>query len=273
MSFFKRSADSSAPDTEAIWPAPKYDEGLQPHFLFLITPPYSGSTAIARLLNTSHRTAFLQKRGEGQWLVPGLSAKGRWDPDMPVDYPSVKAVWLRAFQDLLPLTQTTDVVIEKSPPNMVRIERLADQFRDCSFIANHRDPYANCASILYRRHEADSLGRPERLAALQKLTHTWLKKTRMLRDLVDRLGCPLLTYEAFCADPSTIMPLLSLPTGVADTIDPDAEVQVKDYAPQRISNQNERQIAHLTDEEIAAMSSILENERDLLGFFNYETLG
>lgn len=272
MGFFKRSADSSAPETGPIWPTPKFDEGLQPHFLFLITPPYSGSTAIARLLNTSHRTALLQKRGEGQWLVPGLNGKGRWDPDMPVDYASVKAIWLRAFQDLLHLTQTTDVVIEKSPPNMVRIEKLADQFRDCSFIANHRNPYANCSSILYRRHEADSLGRAERIEALKKLTHTWLKRTHILRDLVERLGCPLLTYEAFCDDPSTIKSLLSLPTGVADTIDPNAEIQVKNYPAQRISNQNERQISNLTEEEIAAMSSILEREGDLLAFFNYQTL-
>lgn len=274
MRFFKRPADTATKDHDALWPTPEYDEGNQPHFLFVITPPYSGSTALARILNTSHRTALLQRRGEAQWLVPGLRDKRRWDADMAVDYRSVKAVWLSAFQRLQVLTQTTDTVIEKSPPNMVRIERLAEQFRDCSFIANNRDPYANCASILYRRHDADRLDPAQRGEALGRYAQRWIERSKRLRALVERLRCPVLTYEEFCRDPSSVVRILSLPAGVAETIDPTAEVEVKNYERQGIVSQNDRQISNLTEADREAITAALKRRGDgLLEFFHYALRG
>ena len=102
--------------TSTIWPTPPCDVGNQPHFLFIITPPNSGSTVLAKFLDTSQRTTTFTKNGEGQWLVPGLSIQDRWEPDKEVDYSSVKAVWLNAFQNINRLKPDVDVVIEKSPP-------------------------------------------------------------------------------------------------------------------------------------------------------------
>ncbi len=56
--------------------------------------PYSGSTAIAKVLNTGSRTMLLHHTGEGQRLIPGLAGRGRWRADMFVDYESIRAVWL-----------------------------------------------------------------------------------------------------------------------------------------------------------------------------------
>lgn len=80
---------------------------------------------MAKILNTSHRTVLLENRGEGQWLVPGLCQEDRWNPDKQVDYASVRAVWMNRFQMLKQFTPGADVVVEKSPPNMVRLEQLA----------------------------------------------------------------------------------------------------------------------------------------------------
>ena len=80
------------------WPLPLYDNNIQPHFFFLVTPPYSGSTAIAKILETSHKIMALHSNAEGQWIVPGLCEKDRWDPDKKINYESVKAVWLNTFQ-------------------------------------------------------------------------------------------------------------------------------------------------------------------------------
>lgn len=133
--------------TSPSWPLPRYDENNQPHFFFLITPPYSGSTAIAKLLDTSHKTMTLTPNGEGQWLIPGLCQQDRWKPEKEVNYESVKAVWLNAFQKEKRVNSHIDVVIEKSPPNMMRLDNLLSQFTDYSILANNRNPYANCASF------------------------------------------------------------------------------------------------------------------------------
>jgi len=254
------------------WPMPNFDENDQPHFLFIITLPYSGSTALSELLNSSHRTMILQERGEAQWLVPGLCEEDRWDPKKKVNFLSVKAVWLNKYQQVKRLTQNIDVVIEKSPPNMMRIEELSSQFLDYSFIANNRNPYATCASILYRNYNAENISSNQRRDILEYETKDWLLRSYKIKELITRLNIPLLTYENFCHEPESILKILNLPDGVAETINPHAAVKVKDYKTQPITNQNERQISNLTDAEIAHIGNILAAHSGLLEFFGYQLI-
>lgn len=254
------------------WPLPALPESAQPHVLFLVTPPFSGSTAIAELLRSSPFVTFLEERAEGQWLVPGLAEDHRWDADMAVDYASVQVTWLQRWQQLRAADPQLRVVVEKSPPNMVRLEALAALFNDTSFLANNRDPYANCASILYRMHEGDRLSPEQRVQQLRTLAGHWVLRSAKIRELVSRLSIPLLTYEQFCYVPASIVGKLNLPPGVAESIDVQARVQVKDYPMQGIANQNQRQIALLHDEEIEAITGVLAPQQELLDYFGYELL-
>ncbi len=255
------------------WPRPRYDDSDQPHFLFIITPPYSGSTALSELLNSSHRTMILEPRAEGQWLVPGLCERDRWSDGKRVDYASVKAVWLRKYQEIKRLTQCVDVVIEKSPPNMMRLEVLASQFRHVSFLANNRDPFANCASILYRRYAPDKLDADTRQAILGQLAQDWVVRSERIHDLIGRLGIPLVTYETFCASPAAVVGKLCLPAGVSQSINLQACVKVKDYAAQPIINQNAHQLARLAHGEVDHISRMLRPHADLLAVFGYHLPG
>jgi len=81
-----------------LWPQKKYRAQVEPKFLFIITPPNSGSTALIKLLNTSANIMILTKNGEGQWLIPGLCNKNRWKSDKFIDYESIKSVWLHQYQ-------------------------------------------------------------------------------------------------------------------------------------------------------------------------------
>jgi len=240
------------------WPLPKFDNNNQPHFLFIITPPCSGSTALSQLLNTSDKTMILQNRGEGQWLIPGLCDKDRWSEKKEVNYSSVKAVWLNKYQEQRRLNQNINVVIEKSPPNMMRIEKLSSQFKNFSLIANNRNPYANCASILYRRNNADNLNSDQRKKILSDLLQGWLSKSIKIQELV--------------SNPSDILDLLNLPDGISETINTSACVKVKDYDVQPIINQNERQISNLKSKEIEWLSNSLKASSNLLKFFSYQLL-
>lgn len=260
------------PADTTLWPQPACSMQEQPHFLFIVTPPFSGSTAIAELLHSSPLVTFLQERAEGQWLVPGLCADARWDPNLAVDYTSVQAVWLKRWQLRHAADPALRVVVEKSPPNMVRLEALAALFGDTSFLANNRDPYANCASILYRMHDGTNAAAGQREQQLRTLAGHWLRRSAKIRELVSRLDIPLLTYEQFCDEPVSILGKLNLPPGVAATIDVQAQVRVKDYPMQGIANQNQRQIALLQDAEIAAISAVLAPQQELLDYFGYELL-
>ncbi len=81
-----------------------------------------------------------------------------------------------------------------------------------------------------------------------------------------------MTYEEFCSNPSSVLDILNTPRGVSDTINPGAEVKVKDYKPQPVSSQNERQISKLTDEEIEHISESLSSNSELLDYFGYQLL-
>lgn len=256
----------------ALWPQPAFDPEQQPHFCLIVTPPFSGSTAIAELLHSSAQITFLQERAEAQWLVPGLCADARWDPALPVNYASVQACWLARWQQLHEGDPALRVVVEKSPPNMVRLESLLAQFREVSLLANNRDPYANCASILYRMHAGEQLCGEPRLQQLSILAQHWLLRSARIRELVSRYHIPLLTYEQFCAEPASLMGKLDLPPGVVESIDWQAQVRVKDYPLQGIVDQNRRQIALLDEADIAAISAVLAPQEELLDYFSYEVL-
>ena len=47
-------------------------------FVFVFTPPFSGSTALAKILNTSPKSMLLNSRGEGQWMIPGMRKPNPW---------------------------------------------------------------------------------------------------------------------------------------------------------------------------------------------------
>jgi len=255
--------------SKSSWPTPEFDDNNEPHFLFMITPPRSGSTAMSELINSSHRTMILQGRGEGQWLIPGMCEEDRWNTEKKIDYSSVKAVWLRQFQGVQKLVKNVDVVIEKSPPNMMRIQDLLSTFKNHSLLATNREPCAYSASTLYRQYNAGSLGPVERRVILNRCIDEWIKRSKIIREIVVTLDSPLLTYEKFCGSTSSIINKLQLPTGVAETINTEAVVKVKDYKLQKIENQNERQISKLTNVEVESMKDTLEKHEDLLYFFGY----
>lgn len=215
---------------------------------------------------------LLHESGEGQWLVPGLCEDDRWDSNKVIDYRSVKSVWLKKYQDVKRENQLIDVVIEKSPSNMMRIKTLASQFQSYSFLANNRDPYANCASILYRHHKADELTTEQRLELLSVLAAAWLKRSFVISELIASQQIPLVTYEDFCDDPSTLIRVLDLPEGVAATIDPFAKINVKDCMPNQIVNKNDLQINRLKAREINHLSSIFDCYSMILQKFNYRVL-
>lgn len=216
---------------------------------------------------------ILHPKGEGQWLIPELCDNDRWDDQKKIDFKSVKAVWLNQYQRINRLTQNIEVVIEKSPPNMVRIEALAAQFLSTSFIANNRNPYASCASRLYRRHDTKELTPEERKAILMGFTRDWINRSTWLQALVLKLGISLVTYEEFCDSPSTLTTALPLPPEVVKTINYNALVSVKDYQPQKITNQNHRQISNLSNDDIDTMNIALQKSQALMSFFGYALIG
>lgn len=231
-------------------------------WLFVATLPNSGSTALAGFLDSAPRAVKLAPDGEGQWLVPELSAPARrWDPATPVDYALVRAVWvdraLRAGPGPL-------LVIEKSPPNLCRFRALLAAFDDMptTVLRFTRDPYAVCASWS-KRYRPQALARqwdPDLGARMgseadyfRTLGAICGERMALLAGLGD-LGGIDIAYERLTDSPEAAIAALTAAVPLLAGVDAGATVKVKDYAPQGLENMNAAQTARLTPAQIAEIS-------------------
>ena len=103
-------------------------------FLFILSPPHSGSTLLSEVLSLSENVSENNPVGtrEGQQLpevAPLLFRQSRrWEPDFKPDWPQIKRIWLK-YWDV-----TRPVLLEKSPPNIVRAAELSIHFVPAFFI-------------------------------------------------------------------------------------------------------------------------------------------
>lgn len=254
------------------WPKAQVSLEFEPKFLFALTPPYSGSTALAKILNTAPNSMILQKRAEGQWLVPGMCEPDRWQPDKLIDWESVRSTWLAKFELVRYHVETTNLIIEKSPPNLVRVAQLREHFPNSCFFAFNRNPYANCSSLLHRVVSERRRTSERRQEILGGLANDWLFRSRFLRDTIRDLGIPHFTYERFCEDAAECVARLIAVCPELAGVNVHASILVKDYREQGLVDQNPKNIAQLTPEDIATISAALRTGEDLVQFFNYEIL-
>ena len=255
------------------WPTPDYLPLVsEPTFLFIITPPFSGSTALAQVLNSAHHSTLIQKRGEGQWLVPGMCQADRWNPDKYIDWKSVKAVWSSRIRFIEEHVGKVSVVIEKSPPNLVRVDRLLETFPKHKIVAFNRNPYASCASMLYRVHDGKNKSRDERLAIVREIAAAWTFRSAWLKKQIDTYSPIHFTYENFCNDPEAAVKRITDHFSELIGIDIKRAIKVKDYRLQGISNQNERQIGNLSQCERSVIGAALRPHEELLRFFGYTSV-
>lgn len=127
-------------------------------------------------------------------------------------------------------------------------------------------------AFFYRNYDTENMVLAERREVLEKLAGEWLMRSRVLKNIIIENKVPLLTYEQFCKNPSSILEVLELPEGISDSINTDAKVKVKNYKIQPISNQNQRQIASLTSSDMEAIGRILKPETTLMEYFGYSLM-
>ncbi|MGV6825499.1 MAG: sulfotransferase [bacterium] len=254
-----------------MWPRPHHSDE-KPCFLFVITPSYSGSTALAEILNSCPTASFLSRKGEGQWLIPGLRAADRWERKKKIDWQSVRAVWLNRIDEIRALVQDVDIVIEKSPPNIVRIDGLVETFPNHVLLAFYRNPYANISSRMHRRRHKKEKSDKERLEMARRFAEEWVERQGWVKTWIEQYDVVHFSYEAFCKDPGVSLAPLVKQLPVLQSMDVNKLIKVKSYPPQPITNMNERQIDKLKSAEIQAINAVLQTHQDLLDYFGYSLI-
>jgi hypothetical protein len=238
------------------------------NYLFIFTSPYSGSTALANLINTSKHSMFLHPKAEGCWLVDDMASKGRWSNDLKVDWNNVKKTWNSIVKETTQRVSNIRVVVEKSPSNIIRPDELLKTFPNNYSIILNRNPYANIASMYYRMHGEE--GDANRQKRMHDLAYFWIYRSKYLRYIKKNYNFKCFSYEFFCEKPDVVIDDLKKNLPALSDVDINAEIKVKDYEKQNIVNYNDKQIGKLVDEDFVTINKILKEKEGLMKYWGYD---
>ena len=233
------------------------------YFLFILSPPYCGSTMLNQLLSSSRNVSCNNHLGtrEGQ-LLPGVShimfQDNRWDEEIHYPWEDIKTVWMR-YWDL-----SKKVLLDKSIPNIMRVAQIDKVFDPIYYICMVRNPYAQVESII-RRNQQDVRSAAE--FAIKCLYFQSINK--------DRKNTFFFTYEELCNDTDKVIKRMI--DFLPDLEDINANMgftshNYKTSKKMRMMNLNDEKIAKLSDADILTINSVFEGEKDILRMFNYKII-
>ncbi|MBA2409108.1 MAG: sulfotransferase [Gammaproteobacteria bacterium] len=227
-------------------------------YLFVLSPPYCGSTVFWRLLGTSRATSL--HPGEGQSLkgVKDIMRTGAWDSATEFPWEDIKNRWHHFWDTDKP------VLVEKSPPNLIRAFEIQKVFRPAYFLAMIRDPYSFCEGRR-RRHKGSHI---------RESAVFWATCAAYQRKNIEELDNVIrVRYEDFAEKPQeTRQRLLSFTPELHD-IDVEGSFQarsVRGRGQEKIQNFNREKLDRLSSSDIQTINEVLERNDDLMKLFGYE---
>jgi hypothetical protein len=217
-------------------------------FIFVLCPPFQGSTLLINLLDSSEKTTSFTHAtwaGEGHWLLRTNGdtnyENNRWDPDYELDMNLVKNCYDKYWN------HSKNIYIEKSPPSICRAKMFEDyfsKFGEVYFIISIRDPYASTW------HENSD----------------WIECAKYQKHNIETLKNTIVTsYEELCLDIDNII------TKIKEKIPELSDIKNqlnKNLITERAEKINDSKIGRIIDKE--NKNKILKNNIDLMKYFNYK---
>jgi len=228
-------------------------------YLFVLCPPYSGSTLLWKLLSTSQNVSSLPLEGQFLPELENLMRDKPWNPNQVLPWPEIKAVW-ESYWDM-----HKPVLLEKSPPNLIRTQDILTHFHPVKFVVMVRNPYAQSEGLMRRNNWPIKRAANFSMMCLR----TQLKNAR---DLDNTL---VMTYESLVQNP--IHACQKLTTFLPELADMDYaanfEVHSIDGTLNRpITDLNPKKIAALPADTLAAMNDIFMHHRHTIEAWGYDLL-
>lgn len=230
-------------------------------YLFILSPPYSGSTLLNLIISSSNNVSCNNNTGtrEGQ-LLPKVNkimfTNNRWDESLKYPWLTIKNHWHKYWDP------TKDIWLDKSCPNIMRAKEVENTFDSISFIMMTRNPYAQAEGIIRRNKEnaTDAAIFSIRCLKYQK------------RNLENRKNKVFITYEELTENPDSVKyKLIEFVPELKDiTVDSKFESHnFKTKGKMKIANLNQEKINKLTDEQLQEINKVFEKEEGILNYFNY----
>lgn len=228
-------------------------------YLFVLCPPYSGSTLLWKLLSTSQNVSALPLEGQFLPEIKNLMRDKPWNPDKVLPWPEIKAVW-ESYWDM-----DKPILVEKSPPNLIRTSDILAHFHPVKFIVMVRNPYAHSEGLMRRNNFTVKRAANFSMMCLRAQLNN-------VRELENTL---VLTYESLVQNPAqACQQLASFIPELAD-MDHAASFEVHSIdgtVNRPITDLNTKKIAALPADTLAEMNDIFMHHRDTFAAWGYDLL-
>jgi hypothetical protein len=242
-----------------------FNPEIENKYLFILSPPYCGSTLLNEIISTSAFVSVNNPTGtrEGQTLPTVkkimFDDNTRWEELVDFDWDFIKNEW-RKYWDT-----TKPILLEKSPPNIQRVKSISQAFPNSYFIIFYRNPYCQCESLIRRNNYSSKQAAKFALRSLklQKENICFLAKNTLQ-----------ISYEALTNNPQAFANRVNklLPELV------DISTNIKFSAPNfrgkpmNIENLNNEKIGNLSQLQLDEINEIFNEQTKLLQYFNYEII-
>ncbi len=234
-------------------------------YIFLFSPNFSGTTIISQYLRSHIKNSYLPEYGnyEGQ-MVPTVKPMMRnkpWEEESFFDWDFIKKEW-----DKLAENEGKKIFIEASPPNIMRVGEILENFNNHKYIFSIASPYTYIGSHLYKRRKIKD-------KTIKIITKQWLMKAEKQINNINVFGDSgiQISYEKFCESPKMLLESLGINTNRKNF----KERPIKGKANTEINtivNMLPKHLAFLGIRNIIQVNQILKNHIDTLNFFGYKIL-
>jgi len=226
-------------------------------YLFILCPPYSGSTALWKLISSSAAVSALPAEGQFLQEVRDILRQDPWNADAQLPWDRIKAAWDARWDHQKP------VLVEKSPPNIIRAVEIAEHFRPVYFILMVRNPYAHCEGLIRRNGWSATESAKFSVRCLRE-------QARNVMQLENTL---CFTYEQFSENPQAIshrirafMPEI----GELKYADSFRLRSIDGVVERPLLNLNQKKIEALSIQDLRDINSVLRENNDIMTFWGYK---
>jgi hypothetical protein len=195
---------------------------------------------------------------EGQDLpeVQPAMRRAPWDASEPLPWTKIRETWDRYWDHSRP------ILVEKSPPNLIRTQAIRAHFQPVRFLVMVRNPYAHCEGLMRRNGwDAQRAARFSARCLRQQMENSL--------ELADSLS---FTYEELVADPAAMARRIRefLPEiGELDAGRSFAVHSIDGVVERGIVDLNRKKIAALSADSLRQIQEILAANADVLAFWRY----
>ena len=233
-------------------------------FLFILTPPYCGSTLLNQILSTSNNLSCNNHLGvrEGQ-LLPEVKDimfynKG-WHNEVNYPWQRIKNVWMKYWD------QRKEVLMDKTNTNIMRVSEINKVFDNTYFLSMVRNPYAQVEGIMRRNGTNAEYAAKFALKCLR-----YQKKNNEVEKNI-----LLISYEDLCDNTKTSIKKIKNFIPSIGEIKVDIEFSAHNFKTKgkmKIQNLNKEKIEKITKRDLKLINAIFNKEQDLLEYFGYSII-